>query len=155
MGAMMRVLMMAVAAAASLFGGGALAEPTGVWWAGFGQGNFEYAIKNDSAGSDEFYVSCGEVPTTIRVRVGGVDPQAGQTSVVTIGAAEYELFTGPGGEFETKSHVGSDTFHALWDAIRGGQVMRVRLATGQSTVFTLKGAAKALPKESCPTDFER
>lgn len=135
--------------------GGATAEPIGRWWAGFGQGNFEYGIHNDSAGSDTVYISCGEVPTTIEFTVGGVNPKDGADVLVTVGADEFVLRAGKGGYFETKSHVDSDTFHALWDAMRAGQAMRVRLATGQSTAFTLKGAAKVLPKEACATDFER
>lgn len=134
--------------------GVAHAEPIGRWWTGFGQGNFEYAIKNDSAGSDEFFINCGEVPTTISMRIGGVEPKAGQTAFVTIGGDEFELSLGKDGYFETNSHVASDNFHAVWDAIRAGDDMRVRLSTGQSTAFTLKGAAKALPKQACPTDFE-
>ena len=133
----------------------ASAQPIGRWWAGFGQGNFEYGIHNDSAGSDAVYISCGEVPTTIEFTVGGVKPKQGSTIIATIGADEFELPAGRGGLFETKSHAESGNFRALWTAMRIGQVMRVRLSTGQSTVFTLKGAAKVLPKESCPTDFER
>lgn len=140
---------------AATISGVASAEPIGRWWAGFGQGNFEYAIKNDSAGSDQFYIGCGEVPTTISFRIGGVEPRRGQSVLITIGGDEFDLPLGDNGYFETKSHVASDNFRALWSAIRTGQVMRVRLSTGQSTAFTLKGAAKALPKEACATDFER
>jgi hypothetical protein len=151
----MRSLPVVLIAAILASAGAAHAEPIGRWWAGFGQGNFEYAIKNDSAGSDQFYIGCGEVPTTISMTIGGVEPKAGQTAVITIGADEFELPLGRDGYFETKSHVASDTFHAVWDAIRAGHAMRVRLSSGQSTAFTLKGAAKALPKDACPTDFER
>lgn len=150
----MRTIALATAFFASL-ATGAVAEPIGRWWAGFGQGNFEYAIKNDSAGSDEFYIGCGEVPTTINFRISGVEPKRGQSVLITIGADEFDLTLGENGYFETRSHVASDNFRALWSAIRAGQVMRVRLSTGQSTAFTLKGAAKTLPKDACPTDFER
>jgi hypothetical protein len=146
--ALATILMTAVATDAA-------AEPIGRWWSGFGQGNFEYAIKNDSAGSDEFYIGCGEVPTTINFRIGGVEPKRGQSVLITIGADEFDLPLGENGYFETKSHVASDNFHALWSAIRAGRVMRVRLSTGLTTAFTLQGAAKVLPKESCSTDFER
>ncbi len=151
----MKKLCIIASVAALAIAGTADAEPIGRWWAGFGQGNFEYAIKNDSAGSDEFYIGCGELPTTIRFRIGGVEPIEGQSVLINIGADEFDLRLGRQGRFETKSHVESDNFHALWDVIRSGKIMRVRLSTGQSTVFTLKGAAKALPKEACSTDFER
>ena len=133
----------------------AWAEPIGRWWAGYGQGNLEYGIHNDSAGIDSVYIGCGEEQTYVSFTVGGVEPKHGSAILVTIGADEFELPIGKWGSFETGSHVASDNFHALWDAIRTGEFMRVRLATGQSTVFTLKGAAKALPKEACKTDFER
>lgn len=150
----MRALVLGTVCAVAITGVAA-AEPIGRWWAGFGQGNFEYAVKNDSAGSDEFYIGCGEVPTTISFRISGVEPKRGQSVLITIGGDEFDLPLGENGYFETKSHVASDNFRALWSAIRAGQVMRVRLSTGQSTSFTLKGAAKALPKESCTTEFER
>lgn len=135
--------------------GEASAEPIGKWWAGSGQGNLEYAIKNDSAGSDQFYIGCGWAPTTISLKVGGVEPKQGQHAFITIDGDEFDLSLGEYGNFETKSHVDSDTFIALWTAIRAGQTMRVKLSTGQSTSFTLTGAAKALPKEPCETDFAK
>lgn len=148
-------LLLASATVATLIATPAAAEPIGRWWAGFGQGNFEYGIHNDSAGGDTVYIACGEAPATIEFTVGGVQPRPGSSILVIIGADEFELPAGEQGRFETGSHVASDTFHALWDAMRRGQVMRVRLATGQSTAFTLKGAAKVLPAVSCLTDFER
>lgn len=131
------------------------AEPTGRWWAGYGHGDFEYGIRNDSAGSDTIYIGCGEGLTYISFIVGGVQPKEGATIVATIGADEFELRADSAGNVPTASHVDSDNFHALWKAIRAGKFMRVRLNTGQSTSFTLKGAAKALPAQACETDFER
>lgn len=133
----------------------AAAEPIGRWWAGFGQGTFEYGIHNDSAGSDTVYIACGENSTNIDFKVGGVRAVPGSSILVNIGADEFELSTDEKGYFQTNSHVASDTFHALWGAIRSGEVMRVRLSTGQSTAFSLKGTTKVLPKEGCQTDFER
>jgi len=89
----------------AFFASGAVAEPIGRWWAGFGQGNFEYAIKNDSAGSDQFYIGCGEVPTRISFRISGVAPKRGQSVLITIGADEFDLQLGERGYFETKTHV--------------------------------------------------
>ncbi len=131
------------------------AEPIGRWWAGFGQGNFEYGINNDSAGSDTTYIGCGEGLTYVSFTVGGVQPKEGATIIVTIGADEFEFRADSAGNIPTASHVDSENFHALWVAIRAGQFMRVRLNTGQSTVFTLKGAAKTMPSQACQTDFER
>jgi hypothetical protein len=133
----------------------AQAEPTGRWWSGFGQGNLEYGIKNDSAGSDEFYIACMQDRTYISLRIGGVEPKQGQSAIVTIGPDEFEVQLGKDGYVETASHVGYDTFRAWWAAMRAGANMRVRLSTGQSTNFTLKGAAKILPRDACETDFQR
>ncbi|NEX91177.1 hypothetical protein [Caulobacter sp. 17J65-9] len=131
------------------------AEPMGVWWSGFGQGTFEYGIKNDSAGSDSVYIACSDDSTTISFTVGGEDPKPAQSVVVTIGGDEFEVWTDQLGRGGTASHASADTFTALWAAMRKGDVMRVRLASGRSTAFTLKGAAKALPKEPCTPDFYR
>jgi len=133
----------------------ALTEPTGRWWSGFGQGTTEYGIKNDSAGSDSFYMVCAPDRTYVSLRIGGREPRKGETVTVTIGRDEFTLFLGENGYFETNSHVNHDTYLALWAAIREGADMRVRLATGQSTNFTLLGAAKILPREACATDFAR
>lgn len=134
----------------------AVAEPIGRWWSGFGQGNSEYGIKNDSAGADEIYIACGEVPTTVSFTVTGHHPKPGDTAYVTIGRDEFVLPLGRQGEFETVSHVAADNFQALWTSIRSGSAMRVRLSTGQSTGFTLKGAGAALPKTGgCTPDFAR
>jgi hypothetical protein len=148
-------LALASLAVAVSVGGIAKAEPIGRWWAGYGQGTFEYGIHNDSADSDTIYIACGEEQTYISFRVGGVEPREGSIVIVTIGPDEFELSVNQWGNFPTGSHVDSENFRALWDAARSGQFMRVRLATGQSTVFTLKGAAKTLPKKACKTDFER
>ena len=133
----------------------ALAEPVGRWLSGFGQGTFEYGIKNDSVGSDEVYIACAEDNTYISFTVGGVSPRQGSNIIMTIGPDEFVVMAGKNGYFQTASHVDADNFHALWDAMRAGQNLRVRLSTGQSTNFTLKGAAKVLPKAPCKTDFAR
>lgn len=132
----------------------ASAEPTGRWFSGYGQGTMEYGIKNDSAGSDYFYIACPEDGATINFTVGGKNPEPHSVVIVVIGADEYELFTGKTGEFRTTSHVGYDNFRSLWTSMRKGQTMRVRLSTGESTAFTLRGAAAALPREHCKTSFE-
>lgn len=134
--------------------GAAKAEPIGRWWSGFGQGTPEYAIKNDSADPDYFYIACpiGE-GARIYVTVGGVDPKPRSKVIVTIGGDEIELAVNSQGHIETTSHFEADTFYALWPLIRSGTEMRVRLQSGQSTRFTLKGSSAALPKEPCDTGF--
>lgn len=132
------------------------AEPIGRWFSGYGQGTLEYGIKNDSAGSDYFYIACSpDFGTSIRITVGAQDAKPGSTTIVVIGGDEFELWTDKDGVFRTDSHVAYDTFRSLWDAMRRGTVMRVRLSSGQSTVFTLRGAAIELPRAHCETDFER
>lgn len=129
------------------------AEPIGRWWSGFGQGTVEYGIKNDSAGSDEFYIACKPSGATINITVSGVDAPKNSHVIVTIGADEYELATDEWGEFRTNSTVADAVFGALWASIRKGSVMRVRLSTGQTTPFTLSGSAKILPKDFCMTEI--
>ncbi len=115
----------------------------------------EYGLKNDSAGSDYFYIACFEDGATISLTVGGKNPQPTSKVLVVIGADEYELYTDKAGEFRTDSHVAYDTFRTLWASLRTGSVARVRLSSGQSTAFTLVGAAKVLPREQCKTGFEQ
>lgn len=152
---MSRIWNVTALAATMLIAAPVSAEPIGRWWTGFGQGTTEYGIKNDSAGSDTIYIACAPDHTYVSFRVGGVEPKQGETTIITIGADEYELNGGEWGYFETKSHVESDTFIALWQSLRSGAAARVRLQTGQSTAFTLKGASKVLGKEPCETDFGR
>lgn len=131
----------------------ALAEPIGRWWTGFGQGTIEYGIKNDSAGSDTIYIACEPDRTAIRFSVRGADPKPGSTIIVTIGGDEWELYADRDQFVPTSSHVAADNFISLWHAMRRGQVARVRLDTGRSTVFTLRGAARVLPRQPCQTDY--
>lgn len=134
----------------------AIAEPIGHWFSGFGQGATEYGIKNDRAGNDYFYIACSpDFGTTIRITVGGKDAPPNKHVKVVIGPDEFELFTENNGDFRTDSRVASDTFRSLWSSMRNGSAMRVRLQSGESTVFTLKGSSKVLDKEPCETDFER
>lgn len=133
----------------------ALAEPVGEWWTGYGQGTFEYGVQNDSAGSDAIYITCNDDRTVATMSVGGNSIPSETSVLVTIGAHEFELSSDDEGNVATASRSDSDNFEAFWHAMRAGQSMRVRLATGQSTAFTLKGAAKALPKQPCLTDFAR
>lgn len=133
--------------------GPATAEPIGRWFSGFGQGTVEYGIKNDSAGSDYFYIACTPEGAQIRVTVGGKDASPGTDVIITIGAEEFELFTSADGWINTESHVADGIFRSLWEAIRSGSVMRVRLPTGQSAPFTLRGTAEVMPKDPCLTGF--
>jgi hypothetical protein len=130
------------------------AEPMGRWYSGFGQGITEYGIKNDSAGSDYFYIAWAPDGATIDFTVGGKNPQPQSTVIVDRGADDFELPTDDHGRFTTGSHVASDNFRALWQSLRSGSLVRIRLSTGETTVFTLKRAAKILPAKRCKTAFE-
>ena len=129
------------------------AEPVGRWWSGYGMGTLEYGIKNDSAGSDSVYIACSGESTIVYFSVGGVDPKPKSIIIVTIGGEEWVLYTNSDGHVPTNNHVAADNFISLWHAMRSGTVMRVRLATGQSTRFTLAGSGRELPKKPCETDF--
>jgi hypothetical protein len=142
-----------VAAFLTISSSSAFAEPIGRWWHGYGQGTNEYGIKNDSAGSDTVYIACSADSTTVRFSVGGVDPQPQSNVVVVIGGEEWELDMDTEGLFPTDNHVAADNFISLWKAMRRRSAMRVRLESGQSTVFTLRGAARVLGSEPCETDF--
>lgn len=134
------------------------AAPIGQWFFDYGQGNFSYAIYNDSAGSDsfEFYDTTNGLTgggVGISVRVGGVSPLPYSTVIVTIGGDEWQLPVDREGGVPTDCHVCAANFDDLWDHVRKGAVMRVRLSTGQSTRFTLAGAAKVLGRRPPKADF--
>lgn len=128
----------------------------GRWGSGFGQGVLEYGIQNDSAGSDRIYIACSDDwGTSISFTVGGKNPPARSDVFVAAGRDQLELMTDENGSFRTGSHVASDTFRYLWTMMRRENVLHVRLSSGESTSFTLNGAAKVLPRDPCKTDFER
>lgn len=146
---------LAAAAAVMFLTAGAAAEPTGRWFSAVAQGVTEYGVKNDNAGSDYFYIACQAEGAAIMVTVGGATPQPMSTLVVAIDDDEYQLGTDATGDIGTVSRAGHDSFLALWESLRDGDVMRVRLSTGQSSVFSLAGTAKVLPRRHCRTGFER
>ncbi|MCP5385442.1 MAG: hypothetical protein H6916_01315 [Novosphingobium sp.] len=132
----------------------ASAEPVGRWTSSWGQGTSEYEIKNDSAGSDNFFISCPSgAGAQVYITVGGVSPAPGDKVLVTAGGDEVELYASPEGHIATESHVDHDSFIALWGLLRSRSAMRVRLLGGQSTSFSLQGAAKVLPSEPCETGY--
>jgi hypothetical protein len=134
------------------------AAPIGRWFSDWGQGKQAYTIQNDSAGSDTFsFVDTSQGfehgGVRLSISVGGVNPRPGSTVVVTIGADEFEFTADKNGEVPTNCHICAASFDALWAAVRRGTVMRVRLAGGRSTAFTLAGAAKVLPAKPLVADF--
>jgi len=134
------------------------AEPIGKWWSGWGQGVTEIGIKNDSAGSDEIYIACSQDRpnhTTISFTIGGKNPRPGSSVFIVIGSDTLEFPIDEHGNGSTNTHVAADNFTFLWDAIRRGRWMVVRLATGESTRFMLAGAAAALrgKENTCKPDF--
>lgn len=135
----------------------AQAEPVGQWFSGYGQGITEYAIENDSAKSDYFYIACADAgDATIMFTVSTKEPEPGSSVFVTIGDKDYELPVAQDKLFHTDSRADSDTFGALWDDIRAsGGSMQVRLSTGDTATFPLKGAATLMPEEHCTTAHEK
>lgn len=150
----MRSVLLGAAISCCLIGGVA-AEPIGRWWSGFGQGDLEYGIKNDSRGSDQIYVACTERQTYVSFSVGGRNPRAGEYIYFTVGADELEVMADEDGRFSTSSHVDYANFQKFWQLLRAGSHARVRFQQGGSTSFRLDGAAKTLPPKPCETDFER
>ncbi|WP_438725634.1 hypothetical protein ACR9YC_06800 [Parasphingorhabdus sp. DH2-15] len=116
----------------------------------------EYGYRSDSAGSDTIYISCSEDQgTNIRFTIGGRDPEPVSEITIVIDGEELRLFTNSDGNVPTASHVAASNFWSLWKMMRSGQTMRVKLSTGESTIFPLNGSAKVLPREHCKTDFAR
>jgi len=132
------------------------AEPIGRWFYGYGQGVLEYGIKNDSAGGDYFSIWCDYKGAGAWFIVSRKDPLPLSSVFVVINDDQFEIPVREDHYFHTDSHVEYSIFRSLWEAIRTNNgVMHVRLSSGETTTFPLKGAAKALPKEPCETAFEK
>ena len=131
------------------------AEPYGRWWTGWGMGVTEYGYKSDSAGSDKIYIACSHDSTTISFSISGINPRPRSEVIVVIDGEELRLFSDVDGSIPTDSRVADANFRALWSLMRSGNTMWVRLSTGESARFPLKGSAKVLDAESCETDFAR
>lgn len=132
----------------------AFAEPVGRWFSGFGQGTVEYGLKNDSAGSDYFYIACAPKGASISITVSGRSAPPNSDIFVAIDDDELTLYADERGDVQTQTHVDSDNFRALWSYIRNGHAMHVRFLTGESTVFKLKGTLNIFDTDPCDTQFD-
>lgn len=132
------------------------AEPIGRWWSGWGMGVSEYGYKADSGGNDSIYIACSpDSGTSVSFTITGESPDPESEVTVVIDGEEIRLFADKDGQIPTDSRAADGNFRYLWEMIRKGRTMRVRLSTGESTRFPLIGSTKALGAEPCETDFAR
>lgn len=130
-------------------------EPYGRWWTGWGMGVTEYGYKSDSAGSDSIYIACSHDSTTLSFSISGKNPEPRSEVTVVIDGEELRLISNRDGAIPTDSRVADANFRSLWGLMRSGSTMWVKLSSGESARFPLKGSAKILNAESCETDFAR
>ncbi len=143
------------AASTPVVGTAAVKTPEAVWTSDYGQGVSEYGVQNDSAGSDSISLSCNDEKTEMSFSVGGETPKH-QRVTAYVGAQELEVMVGDDGNVLTDSHAEADNYTALYDAMRSGQPsIRVRVASGKTATFSLKGAKDVLPEFGCQPDFAR
>jgi hypothetical protein len=130
------------------------AAPSGRW-AHSAHATEEYGIRNDSENRNGIRIVCAPDTTAIYFSVDGRDPGPNSRVWVTIGRKKFDVPVDEHGVLTTGNSVRSSYFYSLWEAIRAGSRMTVRLSTGETTSFTLKDSAKVLPREACTTDFGR
>jgi len=147
-------VMAALAVSVSYFSS-AQAEPTGRWWAGWGQGTAEYGYSSPDVG--KVYIACDEgsgFGTSVSFTLQRSEPKAGEAILLETERESFEFSADSQGNLATDSHVGSDIFGALWAALRRDKTLTVSFG-GKSAKFPLTGSAKVLPPIACETDFAR
>ncbi|WP_374471696.1 hypothetical protein [Phenylobacterium sp.] len=133
----------------------AVAEPTGRWWSGWGQGTAEYGFS--AANGDKVYIACDEgsgFGTTVSFAIEGTGPEPGETVTVRTDLTAFDFPVDDSGRLETASRAGNENFLALWDAIRRGAVLSIGFG-GRTATFPLAGSTRMLAPEACETDFAR
>jgi hypothetical protein len=132
---------------AAMLPGVAQAEPVGRWYVDTGQGSPTYGF-NKGSGLDAISIVCMPGDARVRVLVGTGSPRPRDMVKFIVDGNEWDLFTNDSQEV---SAGGSDSgsFAGLWNAMRRGKVLRVRLASGGTATFSLAGAARTLPRQPC------
>ncbi|WP_116131115.1 hypothetical protein [Tropicimonas sp. IMCC34043] len=144
-----------LAALATLAAGPALAQQ---WYGEAGQGLHSARIER---GGDSLGVSCNigsaVLPDSVSISLGGT-PVDGRTRL------EFDDRRGGvnlmlrGGIFQAVDPVSDELFAITVRLLRGGNVVKVMTATGETATFPLAGSSRALgpcgqqPPETAPTD---
>jgi hypothetical protein len=130
----------------------ALAEPVGRWWSGWGMGVTEYGFKKDDA--NYIHISCDpHRKTYVAVSISGRNPRAGSAVVFLVNGQTLRWLADRQGYLPTESHVDSSNYYSLLEEVRRGSgALRISY-DGRTTTFPLKGSARELPSDPCPSDF--
>ena len=129
------------------------AEKFGDWETGFDQGFLQYFVENGAANT--FAINCdvgrtgsGE-ETYVVVHINGKDPAPRSLVTVVLDGEKIQLPVDDVGDVKMHCPGCSSTFEHLWKKLRESKTMTVRLESGQSSRFSLKGAQHALQREVC------
>lgn len=127
-------------------------EPVGRWWSGWGMGVTEYGFTKDD--NNRLLISCDpNRETNVSVYIGGQSPKPGSTVVFNVNGQTLRWRTAADGDLKTASHVESSYYYALIDEVRRGHgALRITF-DGRRISFPLKGSARVLPSDPCPSDF--
>lgn len=156
-----------------MFGGLALLVPTAAslaqsfqpdfqfdqWFADHPPGFHVYQVVRENG--DRFEFSCDVAFTekggaTAIVVVQGLEPAPNSDVEVTIdGTRTFKLMFDRNRIVRTDCEECAFAYTRLWQAVRLGNRMSVRLANGQTGEFPLKGTAAVIPATPCKPDFER
>ncbi|MBD2745826.1 hypothetical protein IC232_03855 [Microvirga sp. BT688] len=130
---------------------------SGKWTVGFGQGMVEHTVRNGPG--NEFMILCDTGATedaertglSITIRDRGAPSSNGEIRIF-VDDEELTFFEDKDGIL-INNRAAQSNFDVLWEALRKGRSMRVLLADGRTSTFSLEGVRKALGPKACETGF--
>ncbi len=134
------------------YAGPATAEPVGRWWSGWGMGVTEYGFKRDDR--NNIYIACDPYgQTSVSVTINGRSPRPRSIVQFKVNGQTLSWMASRDGTLPTGSHVDSSNYYALIEEARNGSGVMIIQFDALRTSFPLKGSARALPANPCPSDF--
>jgi hypothetical protein len=134
------------------------ADVVGQWTTEFGQGIIEYSIYNDFQQSTYITISDGSngVGATVQIflAINGKGARPGTPVTFSIGSTAIRMWADAGGSISTGCQQCARDFDTLWRLLRSGNQLKLAF-DGREAIFTLRGAARVLPRTPPPADFYR
>ena len=131
------------------------AQQYGDWTVGGAQGYVEYRVQNGPG--NEFNISCDEgasadhSTTGIIVTIEGKPAPANSVVNIILDAQETQHPTDEAGTITPSCNACYANLAQFWSHIHKAKSMLVQFGDGRHSSFSLKGAARAIPKKVCRT----
>ncbi len=155
---MRRKILALIACLAFVLGPPAYGDVIGQWTTAFGQGTIEYSIYADV--SQKTYLTISDASNgfgdgvEVFFAIKGHGAKPGSPVVFTIGSVSIRMTANSGGSISTGCQSCARDFDALWILLRSGSSVRLSF-DGRVADFTLRGAARILPRNPPPADYYR